>query len=127
MFVCILQAMTFSVRARQSVQVGLTAAAQAVVAELQSRFPKRELLDALSIVHPRFFQNGTFSDFEERLGVLCDFYGVHKVNAHGGRLPALIDSERLKNNAPFFFAHAQPIARLVLGDNEVEQLGAGIV
>jgi hypothetical protein len=119
--------MTFSVRARQSVQVGLTAAAQAVVAELQSRFPKRELLDALSIVHPRFFQNGTFSDFEERLGVLCDFYGVHKVNAHGGRLPALIDSERLKNNAPFFFAHAQPIARLVLGDNEVEQLGAGIV
>jgi hypothetical protein len=102
----------------------IQAAARSVVAELRARFPHHELLDALGIVHPRFFLKGEFGQFQELVETLCNHYGVSKRNSKYEIMPALIDSSKLRASAPFFFTHAKPIAQQVLAGDMSEQWGA---
>jgi hypothetical protein len=99
------------------------AAAHAVNAELQRRFPSHALLIALGILHPCFYLKGTFEEFEKHLQELCSHYGTPKQTARGRQAAALLDSDKLRDAAPFFFEHARSIARNLLVDEVDSESG----
>lgn len=72
-----------------------------LIADLDSRFPNRPVLDALSIVDPQYWVDDDQDDFEELRQRLEAEYGVDKTTEHG-EFKALIDVEKLEEQAEAF-------------------------
>lgn len=106
----------------------MRAVGEGVVEELQTRFPKVDVLDAFGILHPQFFlAGGTFEDFEKKLDVLIRHFGADK--AMGGKVvEALVDAAKLRETSQWFYDHAKHTAKTRFPSKtpEEEQLGAGV-
>jgi hypothetical protein len=103
----------------------LQATAKAVVAEFDVRLPKHELLNALRILHPRFFlEGGSFSNFEKSLNVLIDHFGT-ETTVGEERVKALVDAVLLREHAGWFFEHARHTAKTMFSKRKVEELQIG--
>jgi hypothetical protein len=111
------------------VQTQLEEAAESVIADLHRRFPKHDVLDAFSIVHPNFYiRNGTFASFERHLKVLMEHFGGEK-HVNGTVVPAVVDALQLQTTSGWFYDFALHTAkrRFVCHDNDrdLTQIGAG--
>jgi hypothetical protein len=108
------------------VKLRASAAAKALRLELVRRFPSPKLLSALSIVYPQYYADFAEADFNDHIEALCGFYGSGR-EVDGATMPALIDPELLRAQAPFFQAYAVEVAQRVKanldGLSQVTQLG----
>lgn len=70
------------------------------------------MLCALSITYPQFYQDFAEADFNDKLDALCDFYGNERF-VDGVPVPALIDADKLRAQAPYFMKYAAEVSQQV--------------
>lgn len=94
------------------VKLRASAAAKALRLELVRRFPSPKLLSALSIVYPQYYADFAEADFNDHIEALCGFYGSGR-EVDGATMPALVDPELLRAQAPFFQQYAVEVAQRI--------------
>ena len=98
----------------------LTTAAESLLGQLNSRFPADELLEALMIIYPQYWQQAdqqkAKDDFITRLNHLITVYChattyTPDASSSPASVPALLSAERLKEQAPHFIEAAVEAAQ----------------
>ena len=86
------------------------------------RFAGNELLSALALVYPQYhYDHGALreldkEDFEAKLTVITEHYGVARQLSDGTNVPALLDSEKLHVQHANYLAFAPSNARVAVED-----------
>jgi hypothetical protein len=99
------------------VRAEVTNAVQALIQDLQDRFPETETLRAFSLLSPVYWQGADHcTDLsQEYIECLIERFGTDKT-AECGNVSALIDANMLRNQASFFMAHAARVASRMKGE-----------
>jgi hypothetical protein len=89
-----------------SVRHNLIEIAKSLSSEIRERFPRDELLEAMSVVYPEYWNNLKCQptlkrDFVEKLNTLVDHF-CKKVEIHGEQVEGILDQSKLFQQATRF-------------------------
>ena len=89
-----------------SVRCNLIEIAKSLSSEIRERFPRDELLEAMSVVYPEYCNNLKCQptlkpDFVEKLNTLVDHF-CKKVEIHGEQVEGILDQSKLFQQATRF-------------------------
>lgn len=100
------------------VRAEVTLAVEALIQDLQDRFPERSTLRAFTLLSPVYWQGQEHNNAlsHEYIECLIERFGASR-QAECGHVPALLDAAKLRDQSSFYMTHAERVAKRMLEDD----------